>query len=70
MIGLDLVAFEFLSQFLNRKPLEPLMPIACVIASSGSVTRSFDATARIGPLCLQLFKSAAVLCDLRSRARS
>jgi hypothetical protein len=30
----------------------------------------FDATARIGPLCLQLFKSAAVLCDLRSRACS
>ena len=45
------------------------MAVACVIASSRPVTGSgcFDAAARIGPLRLQLFNSAAVLCDLRSR---
>jgi hypothetical protein len=36
-IDLGLAAFEFLSQILNRKPLEPLMAVPRVVASARTV---------------------------------
>ncbi len=36
-IDLDLAAFEFLSQLLNRQPLEPLMAVPRVVASASPV---------------------------------
>ena len=36
-LTLDLAAFEFLSQLLNRKPLKPLMAVPRVVASASPV---------------------------------
>jgi hypothetical protein len=37
LVDLDLAAFEFLSQLLHRKPLEPLMAVARGVARARSV---------------------------------